>query len=535
MDIRNIKNGNTIRSDGYSDQPYVVKTDDGHWLMTITVGGLEEGSAGQHVVSLRSCDKGKSWKDITDVSSEKLPESSYSVLYKTKYGRIYCFYNFNADNTRSIIASHPDYKDGLCYRVDTQGHFVFRYSDDNGLSWSDKWYDIPQRTFEVDRLNPYKGDIKYFWNVGKPFEIEDRVLVPLYKIREFGRTFMEHSEGVLLECPNINTEKNPEKLVWNTLPDGDIGIRAPKDVSIISEEHSFVRLSDGTVFCVFRTISGSPYCAYSRDNCHSFSHPEPLRFANGRRVKHPRAANFIWKCENGKYVYWFHNHGGKGYDDRNPVWLCGAVECMTENGMVLNFGQPQPFLYDEDAKVRISYPDLVEDGGEYYLTETQKTVARVHKLDKKQVESLWKSPSETADWKNTDGAALSVGNEKSCSIRFETGEEKGALYSSDTLCITREKNGNIKITVKNGQDELEFINDDEILSDGRNHTVTAVFDGGVCAVYFVTDGVFCDGGEKRQFGFTRFDRNVSLEMGFDNQTENKLLNLRVCEGIHLYD
>ncbi len=128
-----------------------------------------------------------------------------------------------------------------------------------------------------------------------------------------------------------------------------------------------------------------------------------------------------------------------------------------------------------------------------------------------------------------------AGNEKSCSIRFETGEEKGILYSSDTLCITREENGNIKITVKNGQDKFEFINDDEILSDGKNHTVTAVFDGGVCAVYFVTDGIFCDGGEKRQFGFTRFDRNVSFELSFDKKAENKLLNLRVCEGIHLYD
>ena len=95
MDIRNIKNGYIIRKDGYSDQPYVVKTDDGHWLMTLTVGGEEEGSMGQHVISLRSSDKGKSWADTVDVSSPNDPESSYSVLYKTKYGRIYCFYNFS--------------------------------------------------------------------------------------------------------------------------------------------------------------------------------------------------------------------------------------------------------------------------------------------------------------------------------------------------------------------------------------------------------------------------------------------------------
>lgn len=38
--------------------------------------------------------------------------------------------------------------------------------------------------------------------------------------------------------------------------------------------------------------------------------------------------------------------------------------------------------------------------------------------------------------------------------------------------------------------------EEELLCDGKNHTVTVVFDAGVCAVYFVTDGVFCDGGEK---------------------------------------
>ena len=38
--------------------------------------------------------------------------------------------------------------------------------------------------------------------------------------------------------------------------------------------------------------------------------------------------------------------------------------------------------------------------------------------------------------------------------------------------------------------------EEELLCDGKNHTVSVVFDAGVCAVYFVTDGVFCDGGEK---------------------------------------
>ena len=38
MDIRNVRNGDPIPVMNYSDQPYVVKTDDGGWLMVVTTG-----------------------------------------------------------------------------------------------------------------------------------------------------------------------------------------------------------------------------------------------------------------------------------------------------------------------------------------------------------------------------------------------------------------------------------------------------------------------------------------------------------------
>lgn len=545
MDNRNIKNGNVIRSDGYSDQPYIVITDDNHWLMTVTVCTGEEGQQGQHVISMRSADKGVTWKDETDVSPVTLPESSYSVLYKTAYGRIYCFYNYNADNLRMVKADSPPYPDGYCNRVDTQGHFVYRYSDDNGISWSDRWYDIPQRMFEVDRNNPYGGEIKFFWNVGKPFELDREVYVPLYKIGAFGIGFMRYSEGVLLKCSNINTEKDLSKLVWETLPDGEIGIRAPREESIISEEHSFVTLSDGGIFCVFRTISGHPYCCYSRDKGHTFTEPLPMTYKDGRKMKHPRAANFIWKCMNGKYIYWFHNHGGKWYDDRNPVWLCGAVEKKTSFGTVLAFGEPVPVLYDENPAIRISYPDFVEDNGEYYLTETQKEIARVHKIDKELVEGLWNQRSESDIWTDIsqnmpDEKMLSL-KENSFSLKFEISEGTNpeilfsTMVGASGIEIRRNSEGFIEILAGDGQRMHLFLNDDELLQDGKKHTVTAVFDAGVCAVYFVTDGRFCDGAEKRQFGFTRFDKELRHVYGLERPRVNKLSKLFYCQGIHLYD
>ena len=37
----------------------------------------------------------------------------------------------------------------------------------------------------------------------------------------------------------------------------------------------------------------------------------------------------------------------------------------------------------------MSYPELIEDGGQYFLTETQKNVGRVHPIDKELIEGSW--------------------------------------------------------------------------------------------------------------------------------------------------
>ena len=41
---------------------------------------------------------------------------------------------------------------------------------------------------------------------------------------------------------------------------------------------------------------------------------------------------------------------------------------------MIRWSQPEIVLYDDDPYIRMSYPDLVEDGGKFYLTETQKNI-----------------------------------------------------------------------------------------------------------------------------------------------------------------
>jgi hypothetical protein len=278
---------------------------------------------------------------------------------------------------------------------------VFKYSDDHGRTWSPQRYDIPIRLFQCDRENVYSGQLCFFWNVGKPFVLNGSAYVSLHKVGQMGNGFFQQSEGVLLKSTNLLTEPDPAKIRWETLPDGDIGLRTPQGGGPIAEEQSYSVLSDGSFYCVYRSIDGYPVESYSRDGGRTWSQPRYKRYADGRLMKHPRAANFAWRCTNGKFLYWFHNHGGRvmreaphcalggAYEDRNPVWLSGGEEVDTPAGREIRWFHPEIVLYDDDPYVRISYPDLVEEGGRYYLTETQKDVARAHEIDPALLAGLW--------------------------------------------------------------------------------------------------------------------------------------------------
>lgn len=547
QDRRNIHTGREIPSETYADQPYVVRADDGAWLCLLTTGPGREGTKGQHIVSLRSEDQGRTWSKPIDVEPADGPEASYAVPLKVPGGRIYAFYNHNTDNLRRVKGDDPPYKDGWCTRVDTQGYFVFKYTDDHGRTWSPKRYPIPVREFEIDRANPYRGQLRFFWNVGKPFTQAGAAYVPLHKVGGFGRNFITRSEGVLLRSPNILTESEPEKITWETLPDGAIGLRSPPGGGPIAEEQSFCVLSDGSFYCVYRTTDGHPACSYSRNGGHTWSTPQYARYADGRLIKHSRAANFAWKCANGKYLYWFHNHGGRSYDDRNPAWLCGGVEADTPQGRVIQWSQPEIVLYDDDTHVRMSYPDLIEGDGRFFLTETQKETARVHPLDRSLLEGLWNQfdnhtvatdgllldlpgqgdsmPASVpmprlpsflttgmgrADHRTTDlrnGLAIDLW------VTFATISPGQILLDSRNdngqgLCLQTTSRGTAEIILNDGRSESRWDCDPGLLQTGRRHHIVVNIDGGPKIITFIVDGSLCDGGEARQFGWGRFSPNL---------------------------
>ncbi len=540
-DSRNIREGLSIPTKTYADQPYIVKTNDGAWLVCITTGAGREGAAGQHVVTMRSADQGKTWSAPVEVEPADGPEASYAVMLKANSGRVYIFYNHNTDNLRAVKGDNPPYKDGLVKRVDSLGHFVFKYSDDHGKSWSARRYEIPQRDFEIDRKNVYGGKTKFFWNVGKAFAHRGAAYVPLHKVGGFGEGFFTSSEGVLLRSENLLTESDPTKIRWVTWPEGEIGLRTPPGGGTVAEEQSFAELSDGSLFVVYRTIDGHSVYSYSRNGGRSWETPRYMRFADGRLMKHPRAANFVWRCENGKFLYWFHNHGGRfirehpqqrtiAYNDRNPVWLSGGVEADGPNGKIIRWSQPEIALYDDDPMIRMSYPDLVEENGRYWLTETQKNVARTHELDPSLLAGLWgeapKAPitggelpvfarrSTREDYATEDlraGATIQLRFHLAAWKPDETllsnRDDEGKGFAIRTL-----SDGRLEFTMSDGRTENRSVSE-RVFRAGQSHDLSVIVDGGPKLILWVADGKLLDGGEEKQFGWSRYNPNFQSMRG----------------------
>ena len=578
-DWRLITEGREIPSDSYCDQPYIVIADDGAWVCIMTTGAGHEGQAGQHVVCMRSTDRGATWTQPVAVEPADGPEASFAVLLKVPGGRLYAFYNHNTDNVRSVKADDPPFEGGKCQRVDSLGHYVFKYSDDGGRTWSADRYDIPQRLMAIDRENADGGELLYFWNVGRPFIHEGAAYVSLHKVGGFGDGFFTRSEGVLLRSEGLLAERDPAKITWETLPDGDAGLRTPPGGGPVAEEQSYCVLSDGSFYCVYRTIDGHPACSYSRDSARTWSEPRYACYADGRRMKHPRAANFAWRCSNGKYLYWFHNHGGRhlgehpgrrglSYNDRNPVWLCGGVEVDGPEGRQIQWSQPEIVLYDDDPYIRMSYPDLIEEDGRHYVTETQKDVARVHELDKDLLAHLW-SQHEVRE-RATDGLLLELqpGGPMPAEVemprlphftqRHPGRADYGTLrtragFSLDLwLCLeTMEPGqvvvdgraedgrglrlqttsaGTLEIGLNDGRTESRWDCDPGLLSAGKLHHVVVTVDGGPAIITFVVDGHLGDGGDYRQFGWGRFNPDLRDVHGSDR--------LRIgsqVKGLRVYD
>jgi hypothetical protein len=512
-DPRNIRAGWAIPDEAYCDQPYVVVTKNGTWVCLLTTGPGREGAAGEHVVATRSTDQGKTWSPLIDVEPGRDPVSAYVTPFLTPYGRIYAFYDFNGDNFQS-----PKNQ-----RVDELGWYVYRYSEDDGRTWSQERYRLPMRVTACDLNNTFKGAVQLFWGVAKPKVQGSAMILPFSKMQQY---VQDRNEGWFFRSANILTERDPAKLEWELLPEGDRGVRAD-EFGTVQEEHNVVPLTSGDLFCVYRTTQGHPCQAFSHDGGRTWTHPEAMTYTpGGRVVKHPRACPPVWKTSDGRYLFWYHNNSVPRFNNRNPAWITGG----TERGGKIHWSQPEILLYDDDPAIGMSYPDLIEQDGKFWVTETNKSVARVHPIDPTLLAGLW-SEGQVREVARAglvlalDAAALGTG---AATLPRLATRSPGRGFSLDMVLrlddlaagqtifdsrdaagrgvvLTTSQGGALHVALGDGARTTEWDSDAFVLSAGKEHRVTITLDAGPRILMFVVDGVLCDGGKDRPFGFTRVD------------------------------
>ncbi len=533
-DWRRFVEGHEIPDENYSDQPYIVTTKDGAWLCVLTTGGGREGQSGQHVVSTRSTDLGKTWSPLVDIEPSDGPEASWVMPVITPAGRVYAFYTYNKDNIRDSLSLAENARK----RVDTFGSYAYKYSDDGGKSWSKDRFYIPMRPLKIERKNPLGPNQPLFWGIGEPIVDRSDVFFGAAKIAYFGYGFMAEDRGVIIHSPNLTTENDPKKHKWNMFPDGDEGLGSV--AGPVADEHNLVALKDGSLYVMARTIEGHPVHYYSRDRGRTWTKPEYATYApGGQKIRHPRACPRLWKTSNGRFLFWFHNNGHKWYSQeealtsRNIAWLAAGDE---RNGKI-HWSQPEIVRYVDATSEGCSYPDLVEQDGRYFIAATQKTSARINEVPRQWLDMLWDQPNRKTVARDglvaehdkarlNSGAKLPMpslanlrdggGFTLDFQIRMTYAEPGQVLLDSRAtpdgpgIVLTTGRRHTLELEISDGQRKARWGADPFTVGPDKNHHVSFIVDGGPKVIAAVVNGVLCDGGEsdERKFGYGRFVQSV---------------------------
>ncbi|HOJ53442.1 MAG TPA: exo-alpha-sialidase [Phycisphaerae bacterium] len=414
-----------------------------HFLVTPTKAGTflafwtmstRENNPDQHVAMSRSEDRGRTWSRPVTVAGG--PADAHGRMASWQFpvvvpetGRIYLFWNQNVGITDA--------------REDTTGALAYKWSDDDGRTWSDV-HTLQIRKSAIS--NPEPGSPEN-WVVYQAPIITSRgeVIVGFTRwtsktIQPEGGLFDRDSEIWFLRFDNLLTERDGSKLTVTTLPEGQHGLRVPrpdKPAISVAQEPTIQELSDGRFVTIMRTRTGYIYYALSNDRGQMWDRPRPLRYRpGGEKVKQPLAPCPLYKLRDGRFVLIFHNNDGSAFGgtspsdsrkNRRPVFVAVGRE-IADPDHPLVFTRPR-LLADNGgipdgpvAQTQIgTYPSLFEYEGKVYFWYPD----RKHYLLGKELTEELLDDREVRDWKAPPRASL-----RGC--RIQVGRDGPAAPSVET-------------------------------------------------------------------------------------------------------
>jgi len=585
LDSRSLSNGTLMLRSGYLDQPYCDVLPSKRWICTITGSAGAEGSKGEHVAALWSDDAGKSWSKPVPVEPEPntLPNAYSMTLVAPATGpkgRVYTIYNMNVQN---ITHDGPD--GPSLTRTDMMGGYFLRYSDDEGATWSSRRYPVPFRLTSIDTHNEWNGTTTIGWSVD---QLKVRDGVAYFAFTKIGKYLLGPPESLwVLKSANLLSAKDAADIKWELLPDGDDGIRPMQGQEQTHYEEAHVLPLTGvgrpgfyvagrtTVGWIVesRTADGTGRTGWSPSAHAQYFDPRvsarglwiPLGDSDGpfggalSGLKNPRGPITMKHFEHlssttpgvGCYLLLFYNNNVRTYTARNPYWLSVGWEVAgvpLKSPPTVLWSQPEVVLYDaDDHSDRPGYPDFIShqepDGSwDVFITETQKTEARLHRIDRallarlsmqhsihghpggevlrlerhNSTGSVEMPPLPSFDGSDSakagvDGLGLAItlllanhslsraGQTLLSSVRTPNG---GGL-----AVVTGPAAGGLTLEMSDGLSTFNLSTDaacSAALAQPGSHFFGAVADGGPRIATLMVDGVLCDGAGQQDFGWGWF-------------------------------
>jgi len=298
-------------------------------LMAVWTQSTAEGAGDHRIVFARSVDEGRRWSEPLRIAGSPRKgegrQASWGFPLISKSGRIYVVYN----QYQGLHDYHPQ----------VTGTMDCVYTDDAGRSWSQPGT-IPMARSIYDHPDPKYPSNWIVWQRpirdrrGRWFTGFTRWVSPAVRTRPVQKApWNDESVTEFMRFENIDANPRPEQIRISWFASGERALRVGHQMSpemSVCQEPSLVRLPDGRMFCVMRTMTGYIWYSLSADGGETWCAPRPLlRKDHGKPILQPIFCCPIYPMADGRYLLIHHpafngvapgNSGGPK-SNRRPAYI----------------------------------------------------------------------------------------------------------------------------------------------------------------------------------------------------------------------